>query len=179
MHRFAAAVLLAAAVLVVPTGTASAAEREFTLSATYSGLYPNADVSVPVTVHNPQTFDLAVHSAAVTVGDASPACRAGNLIATSFVGDVVVAAGRDGAVPIRMQMPASAPDACQGATFPLTFTATGAPTSPGQSAVDTEATGGFAFTGAEVTTTAVVGAGALALGSLLLATRRRHRREAS
>ncbi len=169
MHRLPATVLLTAAVLVVPVGTAGAAEQEFTLSVTYSGLYPNADLSVPVVVHNAQPFDLAVHSADVAVGDASPACPAENLIARSFVGDVVVGAGRDGTIPIRMQMPASAPDACQGATFPLRFRASGSPAGRDTS----DEASGFAFTGAESASTALAGSIALGFGALLLAARRR------
>lgn len=169
MRPLLPAVLLMAAVLAVPVGTAGSAEQEFTLSVTYSGLYPNADLPVPVTVHNAQPFDLAVHSADVTVGDASPACRAENLIVSSFVGDVVVGAGRNGTIPVRMQMPATAPDACQGATFPLSFRASGSPTTP-------DARGGtsdFAFTGSESAAIALAGSIAVGLGALLLAARRR------
>ena len=173
MHRLAITVFVAAAALVLPSGTANAADQQFTLSADYSGLYPNADVTVPVTVHNPLSYDLAVHTADVRVGDASPTCTADNVVAHSFSGDVVVPAGRDGTMPIRMQMSAAAPDTCQDATFPLSFAASGGPANSAGPAAASGASGGFAFTGAEIATTALFGAAALALGGLLLATRRR------
>jgi hypothetical protein len=146
------------------------ADEQFTLTASYSGLYPGADVTVPVTVHNSLSYDLAVHTAAVTVGDAGPGCPAANLVAGSFAGDVVATAHHDATIPIRMQMPSSAPNGCQGATFPLTFTATGAPAN----GVPGDASGrGFAFTGAASLGTTAIGAAALVAGLLLLGLRRR------
>ncbi|MGZ6926799.1 MAG: hypothetical protein ACXVJF_08770 [Acidimicrobiia bacterium] len=176
MRRLLLAAVVAVTLLVVPTG-ASAADEQFTLTTTYVGLFPNADVSVPVTVHNPRDYVLAVHTAAVTVGDAGPGCDASNLVAESFRGDVLVAARRDATIPIHMHMPADAPDACQGATFPLTFTATGSPASggPGRASGFAFTGSGFAFTGLgpEALALATIGAGAVALGIVLLTVRRR------
>jgi hypothetical protein len=169
MHRLVAVVLLAGAVALAVPSTAGAADPQFTLTANFVGLYPNANVTVPVTVHNPLDDDLAVHTASVRVGDASPACSSANLQAESFTGDVLVRAGSDGTIPLRMHMPATAPDGCQGARFPLIFTASATPAS----ATGAAGSGGFAFTGAETGTLAVIGAGACALGLVL--TRRRTR----
>ena len=130
MRRILFVVLLVATVVTVPVAVAHAADVQFTLTTDYTGLYPNADVSVPVTVHNPEAYRLAVHTADVRVGDASPACSAANLEASSYSGDVIAPAHGDTTIPIRMHMLASAPDACQGATFPLSFTASGSPSTP-------------------------------------------------
>jgi hypothetical protein len=174
VHRLLPTVLFTAAVLMIPVGTASAAEQDFTLSVHYAGLYPDSDTIVAVTVHNPQSFPLHVHTAVVHVDDASPACRAENLVAHSFTGDIVVPADADGSIPIRFQMPAAAPDACQGATFPLTFAASADAGAAGtMSSGDTPSSGGFAFTGAESGATALAGVTALGIGALLLAARRR------
>ena len=104
------------------------------------------------------------------MSDASAACPSTNLQAQSFTGDVIVRAGSNGTIPLRMHMPASTPDACQGATFPLVFTASGAPAS----GTDPNASGGFAFTGSENGALVLIGASACAVGWLMI--RRRDRR---
>jgi hypothetical protein len=165
----ALAVAACTALVAVP---AAAADEEFTVTARYSGLYPGADTAVPVTVENPFAYDLAVESAAVVVGDASAGCPAANVVAHSFAGRVTVPARSRADLPIRMQMPATAPDACQGATFPLTFHATGAPASgaPASGAPgDDPGAGGFAFTGAAPAGLVLAGVGALAGGAALVA----------
>src|SRR3954470_14986873 len=115
--------LFVAATLALSPGAAHPADVRCTLPTDYSGLYPNADASVPVTVHNPADYELAVHSANVTVGDARPGCPAANLQAFSYSGDVVAPPHGDATIPVRMHMLGSAPDACQGASFPLSFVA--------------------------------------------------------
>src|SRR4051812_26159325 len=162
--------LFAAATLALPLAAAHAAAVQFTLTTSYTGLYPNADASVPVTVHNPAAYELAVHTAAVRVGDASPGCPAINLEAFSYSGDVVAPRHGEATIPIRMHMVASAPDACQGATFPLSFTASGSPVGVQP---DASGDGGFAFTGASSWTTTVVGVLALVAGLGLIGVRRR------
>lgn len=166
---------LAALALTVATAPpAAAADQQFTLTADYVGLYPNADLLAPVSVHNPLDYAIAVHTADVAVGGASPTCPASNLVASSFSGDVTVPAGGDATIPIRMQMPASAPDTCQGAVFPLTFHATGEPVSTGRGAGT--GTSGFAFTGSDTASLTLLGTTACALGALIVvATRRRPR----
>jgi hypothetical protein len=116
----------------------------FTLYTDVHGLYPNGTVTAPVQVDNPQSRLLRVLSATATVGDASAACPGSNLSAAPFVGSIAVAPHSVGIVPVDVHMAATAPDACQGATFPLTLRAVGelvaAQTRPGR--------GGLAFTGA-------------------------------
>lgn len=171
MHRLIAATLVAGALLLTTGLPARAADEQFTLTTDYVGLYPNADVTVPVRVHNPFDYDIAVHTASVQVGDAGPGCPRTNLEAATFSGDVVVRAGADGVVPVHMHMPAGAPDACQGASFPLVFTASGSPAAPSGSGSAAGNGGGFAFTGAETGTVAGIGLACCVAGRLL--TRRR------
>ncbi len=176
MRRILFVMLLVATAVAVPNAVAHAADVQFTLTTNYTGLYPDADVSVPVTVHNPAAYDLAIHTADVRVGDANPGCPAANLEAASYSGDVVAPSHQDATITIRMHMPAAAPDACQGATFPLSFTGTGTPlgVQPDSSGGD-----GFAFTGANSWTTTLVGVGALGIGLALILVRRRRPSEAS
>ena len=176
MRRILFVVLLVATAVAVPNAVAHAADVQFTLTTNYTGLYPDADVSVPVTVHNPAAYDLAIHTADVRVGDATPSCAASNLEASSYSGDVVAPAHRDATIRIRMHMVASAPDTCQGATFPLSFTGTGAPVGVQP---DSSGVGGFAFTGANAWTTTIVGVGALVAGLALIGIRRRRPSEVS
>jgi len=162
------AVLLVASVVTLTATVAGAADTQFTLTTNYTGLYPDADVTVPVTVHNPMAYDLAVHTANVQVGNATPGCTADYLEASPFSGDIVAPAHGDTTIPIRMHMLASAPDACQGATFPLSFSASGSPLG----APPSEGTSGFAFTGANSWITTLVGIAALGSGLVLLFARR-------
>jgi len=168
VRRMLCAVLLVASVVTLTATVAGAADAQFTLTTNYTGLYPDADVTVPVTVHNPMAYDLAVHTANVRVGNASSGCTAGYLEASSFSGDVVAPAHDDTTIPIRMHMLASAPDACQSATFPLSFTASGSPVGV-QPSGDSSS---FAYTGADSWVTTLVCAGALASGLVLLFARR-------
>ncbi len=175
----APAVALFLGLPVAGSHEAAGAADDFTLTASIVGLYPGADLDHAVTVDNPLDAAISIRSASATVGDASIRCTAANLRAEPFAGDVVVGAHDTGAVPVRIRMAASAPDACQGATFPLTFTAYGYPVSPTPArpsphGVGTTGSGsGFAFTGADPRTPVVIGVGALGLGVALLARRRR------
>jgi hypothetical protein len=97
----------------------------FTLHTAVHGLYPNGTVTASVTVDNPQSRPLQVIAATATIGDASAACSASNLAAAPFSGTIAVAPHSQSVVPVSVHMSANAPDACQGATFPLTLRATG------------------------------------------------------
>ena len=167
-----------ALVSLVPAGGVAHAADDFVLSANLSGLYPNVDADFPVSVSNPKDFAIAVHSATVAIGDASPSCTAANLSARSFSGNVVVPADGSTTFPIHLHMAASAPNACQGVTFPLTFTATGTPVgaTPGGDGTNGDGVGaaatGFAFTGADSLMLGAIGLGATAVGLVLVRRRR-------
>jgi LPXTG-motif cell wall-anchored protein len=181
VRRILLVILIIATAVTLPAAAAHAVDEQFTLTADYAGLFPNAEVSVPVTVRNPHGYELAVHTADVVVGDAGPSCPAANLEASSYAGDVVAPPHGDATIPVRMHMLATAPDACQGATFPLRFTASGEPlgVDPDQPHSGSASTSGFAFTGAESWTMTLVGAGALVVGLALTGVRRRRTSGAS
>jgi hypothetical protein len=153
---------------------AHAAEpRTFELEGEVGGLFPNATIVSPVHVHNPQDFAITVVATRVVVSDANPSCTAANLEATPIDGDVDVSGGGTATVPVRFHMAATAPDACQGATFPLTFLATGAVAESGSGSTAT----GLPFTGADRWTLMLAASGAIAVfaGILLARSRRRAR----
>jgi LPXTG-motif cell wall-anchored protein len=177
MRRLVTVLLIVGVVVTTTATVARAAGPDFTLTVDYRGLYPNAQVDVPVTVQNRQSYPIEVQTATAAVGD-TPGCPSRNLEVAAFSGHVRVPAGGTAIVPMHFHMLASAPDTCQNATFPLTFRAIGAPASDPSSSTTTSPAasgGGFAFTGsgAGTVTLAVVGAAALLLGGGLLAARRR------
>jgi hypothetical protein len=176
--------LLAAATLtVVQPSAASGATPSFMLHAQFTGLYPNADLTQSASVDNTEQYPLIVNSASATVFDASPTCTAANVVIHPFAGAVKVAAGGTAAIPLRIQMAATAPDACQGASFPLTFIASGArdgaPASGGSTAANgstsSSASSGikFAFTGSTVVPLTLFGVLCIVAGVLALRRSRR------
>ena len=117
-------------------------------------------------MHYPLDFDLVVHTADVEVLDANARCPATNLVADGFRGDIVVPAGAERTVPVHLQM-AAAPDACQAASLPLIFTASGGPATPPPT---TGGETGIAFTGLGdgARTFGAVSFAAIAVGLFLL-----------
>jgi hypothetical protein len=108
------------------SGGASGTAGSFTVAGDVEGLYPSdvATTTLSVTVSNPNAFAVVVSKLAVAVADASPQCRGSNVVAATPAGSFAVAARAAvvRAVPVRLAT--SAPDACQGASFPLIYTAT-------------------------------------------------------
>ena len=101
-----------------------------------SGIYPTGSKPIPMTFTNPHNFDIVVKTVAVQVSNASTLCQATHLQRPSgtvtLASPVIVpnngtASGppptsTDGQV-LRVTLLNSAPDACQGASFPITVTA--------------------------------------------------------
>ena len=98
---------------------------EFTVGGDIAGLYPGAEMTLDAEVTNPFPFAIRVVSVSVAVADAGPGCPASVLSVSGSTDAVEVPAGRVGIVPLDVRMSSDAPDACQGATWPLRFTATG------------------------------------------------------
>ena len=122
-----------------PTVPAVVPATNFTVSGSPGGVFrPGISRPVNLTITNPSASDLTVTAVNVAVGPASlPACGAENLIVTQhFSGSVVVPAHTTRSLsalnvpesqwPI-LSMPNTSfnQDACQQATFQLTYTGTG------------------------------------------------------
>jgi hypothetical protein len=161
-----------------PTSRLAQQTQMFTLHTDVSGLYPGATVTAQVRVDNPQSEPITVESATITVTDASASCTRTNLSADPFAGRVTVPAAGTGNLPIRIHMAAAAPDACQGAVFPLVLVATGVvDSSPPVDPRTPSPALPLAFTGASrIVFLGGVALGAIALGALLVTARRRTRR---
>ncbi len=98
----------------------------FTIAGSVSGLYPGAHKVLPLSINNPNPYALAITSLSATVGNSDHAgCAAANVSVTPFSGSVVVPASSVGIINLAVDMVVSPPDACQGATFPLTYTGAG------------------------------------------------------
>jgi hypothetical protein len=122
-----------------PLTPAAEVATDFAVTGSPAGDFrPGVSQPVDVTISNPHDFDLTVTAITVSVGPSSvPACGAGNMTVTqNFSGSVVVPAGATRSlsalhVPqsqwpvITMPDTAANQDACQQATFPLTYTGTG------------------------------------------------------
>jgi hypothetical protein len=141
MRRIALAVALAAVVAyadlsasspVSPPATetlASASAVNGRIRGTVTGLYPGVRRRIAVRIHNDFGQSVIVVRLRTRVKDASPACGRRYLKAkrVSRPRTIPPQANRRIAVRVRLvrvRLLRSAPDACQGATFPLRFRAT-------------------------------------------------------
>lgn len=102
--------------------TNAAAATGFRISGSVAGLYPGAHLPLALKVTNPQHFAIVVTTISVSAGNAKPGCGAANLKATSFAGKLHVPAGGSAVVTVQVTLAHSAPNACQGAVFPLRYT---------------------------------------------------------
>jgi hypothetical protein len=93
----------------------------FKISGKLKGLYPGAKRGLVLVVHNPQTFAIVVTSITTTIASPSAGCQASNLVVGAFSGQLTVAAGGSAKASVPVLMQHGAPDACQGAVFPLTY----------------------------------------------------------
>ena len=102
------------------TGSSS----RFSISGNVAGLYPGASLLLVLTISNPQQFAIVVNSITTSVGSPSASCSAANLSVSSFLGSLAVPAQGTATVTVTATMPHSAPNACQGAVFPLQYSGT-------------------------------------------------------
>ena len=150
--------------LIAPAMAATHAEEPIEIAGEVDGLYPGASATLQAEVANPHPFPIEVTSFDVAVSDASALCPASALEIGSAGTGVVIDPGETGLVPIEVEMARSAPESCQGATWPLSYVATVVevasggvvpPEDPGEPIDD------LPFTGADVL-------GLLAIGSTLV-----------
>lgn len=88
------------------------------------GLYPGAARKMRTTVRNGYDHPVRLRSIKVKVGPGASGCAARNLrVGQIRHGRRVVPRRHSATVGLRVRMSGSAPDACQGARFPLRFRA--------------------------------------------------------
>ena len=103
---------------------ARGADASFSIKGSVRNLYPGKRAPLRLTVKNPNGRPITVTSIRVRVAsDASrPGCVASDLVrATSLDAALRVPADSSKRVALEIELLPSAPDACQGAVFPLRF----------------------------------------------------------
>jgi hypothetical protein len=93
----------------------------FRIAGSVGGLYPGFTKALVLTVTNPQFFRIVVTSITTTAKGASSTCLASNLSVKAFSGQLSVPARGSAKVSVPASLAQGAPDACIGATFPLSF----------------------------------------------------------
>lgn len=161
-----AAGLIAALVLVGLGAPSAHAQDGYEIAGEVDGLYPGAEATLDARVTNPYPFAIRVIATGGTVLDASQACPASMIEIAASQATVEVPAGETATVQLHVRMSRNAPDACQGATWPLAFTGTAVETGtsslPGTSVLGSDGQGVLALIGV-----------ALVAGGLTFAGRRR------
>lgn len=153
--RLVSGVVMGMVACLVLLGQAAASvhaqeEEEFEITGEVGGLYPGAEMTLEARVSNPYPFPINVTSVETTVVDASPGCPASMLEIRGSDQEVEIPPGATRMVPLDVRMDRGAPDACQGATWPLEFTGTATGAEPGTGASPAHPPGDFAFTGANL-----------------------------
>jgi hypothetical protein len=100
---------------------AASKHGSFTIAGSVKGLYPGLTKPLKLTITNPQHFAIVVTSVKVAVGNASQGCKAANIAVTHFSGRRRVGAKGSARVTLELTLAHKAPDACQGAVFPLRY----------------------------------------------------------
>ena len=96
----------------------------FELTGNVEGLWPGGSQPFMVKIENPYRFDIVVLTVAVTVGPTAPtSCPSSVLSVGTLPGEVLVRARGEAVIELTASLDSSAPDSCQGATWPLTYTA--------------------------------------------------------
>jgi hypothetical protein len=111
------ATVVVAAAVAVPAGTPTS----FSISGHVDGLFPGAELALPVRIRNPYRRRIRVVSVRASVGPSGRPCPMRNVQVSSFRGSLVVAAHRSRWISLRVRMLRSAASACQGEVFPLRF----------------------------------------------------------
>src|SRR5688500_5149322 len=105
-----------------PSNTPGISSR-FPISGSIADLVPGDQRTLLLQVTNPNPFTVSVNQVLVTATAASADCGVANLSISPLPAPVLVGGNASGTAGIPIKLVATAPDACQGATFPLTFSA--------------------------------------------------------
>ena len=86
-----------------------------------TGMYPGRVATVKVRLKNPGSVAVVAKKVSATVGDAGPGCDAANLVVQRARKVLRIRPHGRAKVTLQATMLPSAPDACQGLSFPLSF----------------------------------------------------------
>jgi hypothetical protein len=104
------------------TGSAAASSHTpgFKISGSVKGLYPGVVGTLKLKVVNPNGFAIVVRQIKASVSPVA-GCPKGMVKVKSFKGKRRISGHRSAKVKLKISMKASAPDACQGGKFGLTY----------------------------------------------------------
>jgi hypothetical protein len=97
------------------------AAQPFLVSGDVDGLAPGVTRTLSLELSNPNDGAISVQSLTVAVGDGRDGCPGANVGVGPWTGPVFVPRGGTAEVSLPVTMLASAPGACQGSTFSLTY----------------------------------------------------------
>jgi hypothetical protein len=101
---------------------AAAATTMFKISGSVKGLFPGSSVPLVLSIVNPQSYPIVVSSITTRVGKTNrPGCSSTFLSVAPFSGAIAVAAKGSAAVIVSVTLSHAAPNACEGAVFPLKY----------------------------------------------------------
>lgn len=95
----------------------------FPLAGSITDLVPGDQRTLTVLLTNPNPFTVSVNQLTVTAAASSASCGVANLSISPLPAPVLVDGYASGTAGVPIMLVATAPDSCQGATFPLTFSA--------------------------------------------------------
>ena len=95
--------------------------QDFVVSGEVQDLRPGGTRPMVLTVRNPNSVGIRVTSLTVRAGAASATCQASSLTLPQWTGSLVVPKNGTGTVTVQVSLKTSAPNACQGARWPLTY----------------------------------------------------------
>lgn len=98
------------------------AGNRFWIKGRADGLMLGIRGDLVLSINNPFDFAIVVHGIKVVADDASSRCGAENLTSPGLTADVRVKANTVLKVTVPIKVRSKAPTACEGASFPLSFT---------------------------------------------------------
>lgn len=102
-------------------GNADEAARSFLVAGDVEGLAPGVTRSLSLLLSNPNTTAISVEKLSVSVGNSGTGCAGTNLRVGAFGAPVLIPSRGSAQVSLPVTMLGTAPAACEGATFPLTY----------------------------------------------------------
>jgi hypothetical protein len=113
-------------ILAMP-GHLAGDHQGFTIRGSVDGISPGSTGHLTLTVGNPGGSPLRVTSLDATAGSADPGCGVGELHVTPWSGSILVPAHRSAAQTLDVQLSVSPPQACDGTSFPLSYSDSASP----------------------------------------------------
>jgi hypothetical protein len=132
MERVGRIALIGVAAAGIGVATAHAVARvrlartpaRFSISGHVDGLLPGQREHLPLRIRNPWSWTIRVKSVTVQIGSSGRPCPVGNVEIHGFKGSFAVRPRSTRTLMLAARIRRGAPEACEGATFALTFRGT-------------------------------------------------------